>query len=290
MSENLTAKNMNLLKLQRYQQHKDESSVRLGLPTWESAKLQGTLYDFETPIEEFLKIYSSQFDCVEYHQSFSDLPYESEMRKLKEIVQHNVNFRLCPVIPRRVSHEFTLGENYFDMKEFLHTVSILTNNLGPIILRLPETLAPEAWASVVRFVKRFPAEKRVAVHLTHAEWFKKTNCLFSLVEGLKGTVGSILIDDDYTVPLPVERLLCGDQLLVRFHGRPKIGQDEDRLAMWVYKLGEYKGYGIKNSYFFLYEEDEMCLPILKKMANSIGGEVRVPEKFDVNSNQTSFSF
>lgn len=290
MNENLTAKNMNLLKLQRYQQHNDGSLVRLGMPTWESLKLQGTLYDYRTPIEDYLRLYAAQFDCVEYQQSFADTPSESTVRKLKDIVSINPRFRFCPIIPRRVSHEFPLGENYFDMKEFLETFSLLGEHLGPVVLRLPEIFAPEKWKTIVKFIKRFPEEKRVVVHLTHAEWFKKTECLFALASDLKGTRASILINDDMTSELPVTKLLSSDHLMIRFHCHSKLGQDDQRLAMWVYRLGEYKAYGIKNSYFFLYEEEEMCLALLRKMANSIGGDVRVPEKFDENADQTSFKF
>lgn len=289
MSENLSAKNMNLLKLQRYQQHNDGKKIHLGLPTWESALLRGTLYDHRCPIEEFLFHYACKFDSVELHQTFTDLPYESDMETLMEIVQEvNPDFRFCPVIPRRVSHEFPLGDNYHDMREFLAAVGKLGPHLGPIVLRLPETFQPENWPAIVRFARRCPKDKRFVVHLTHMDWFKKTECLFPLANALKDTTMNILIEDDLSRELPLDKLIGGDHLMIRFRGRAKLGQDDQRLAMWVYKLGEYKGYGIKNSYFFLYEEEEMCLDLLKKMARSIGGDVRVPEGFDVNADQLGF--
>ncbi len=291
MTINLDTKNMNLLKLQRYQQHNDGRKTHLGLPTWESAMLRGTLYDHRCPIEEFLTHYVSQFDGVELHQTFTDLPYDSDMKALREIVEGvNPDFRFCPMIPRRVSHEFPLGDNYHDMREFLAAVGHLGPHLGPIVLRLPETLQPESWQTVVRFAKRCPKDKRFVVHLTHAEWFKKPEFVFLLAQGLKDTPMNILIEDDLTLDVPFHKIVHGDHVMIRFKAVSRAEIDDQRLAMWVYRLGEFKGMGIKNSYFFLYEEEEMCLDILRRMANSMGGDVRMPEKFDENADQMGFQF
>lgn len=291
MSDNLVAKNMNLLKLQRYQQHNDGRKIHLGLPTWHSALLCGTLYDHRCPIEEFLFQYAGQFDAVELQSTFTDLPYESDMKALREVVAGvNENFRFCPVIPRRVSHEFPLGDNYHDMREFLAAVGKLGPHLGPIVLKLPETFQPENWPAILRFARRCPKDKRFVVQLTHAEWFKKTECLIPLAASLQDTPMNILIEDDLTRELPLDKLIGGDHLMIRFRARQSLNQDDHRLAMWVYKLGEFKGYGIKNSYFFLYEQEEMCLDILRRMASSMGGDVRVPEQFDENADQMGFSF
>ena len=288
MTDNLNTKNMNLLKLQRYQQHNDGRRTHLGLPTWESAMLRGTLYDHRCPIEEFLFHYASQFDCAELPQTFTDLPYESDMRALREVAeQANNNFRFCPWIPRRVSHEFPLGDNYHDMREFLAAVGELGPHLGPIILKLPETFPPERWATIVRFARRCPKDKRFVVHLTHMDWFKKTDCLFALSSALRETPMNILIEDDLTRDVPFNKLISGDHVMIRFKAITKPEVDDQRLAMWVYRLGEYKGMGVKDSYFFLYEEEEMCLDILRRMANSIGGDVRIPETFDENADQMS---
>ncbi len=264
--------------------------IHLGLPTWESALLQGTLYDYRTPIHEFLSLYASQFDAVELSSTFNDMPYESEVQKLREVVEVvNPDFKFCPIIPRRVSHEFPLGENYHDMKEFLETLSFLGPHLGTVVLRLPETFQPENWKTILRFARRCPKDKRFAVHLTHMDWYKKIECLLPLVHALKETPMNILIEDNQTHDFQTEKLLGGDHLMIRFRGRQS-PLDEQRLAMWVDKLGKFKGYGIHSAHFFLYEEEEMCLGILRKIATSVGGKVRIPEMYDENADQRSLPF
>lgn len=289
--EKLEAKNWNLLKLQRYQRPDHDSLVRLGMKTWESIKYRGTLYDFDTPLDEFLKIYASQYDCVEYHSSFHGVPSQRRMEALKrEVHEVNKNFQVCPLIPRRISHEFPLGDNLYDLKEFLESMNILGKHLGPCILRLPETFAIAEIKILMRFLKIWPPETRLALHFTNAEWFKRGEALKHLIQELQGSLISILIEDRIEAPVVPEKLLMSDHLMVRFFGRPNLNQDDQRLALWIYKLGEFKGYGIKSPYFFLYEQEEMCLSLLKKMANSMGGNVRVPESFDQNSKQMGFLF
>lgn len=259
--------------------------LRLGLPTWESHKLRGTLYDYHSPIQDFLKIYSAQFDAVELHQSFHEIA-RADWEKMTDEVRENKNFRFYPMIPRRISHESTLGENYFELKEFLDGLSSFGSHLGTSILRLPETFAPSSWKMLLRFLTKLPTDKRFAVHLTHMDWSKGEHIHY-LVRALQGSPISILIEDNYTLSLPVERLLSTDQLIVRFFARPGLAHDEQRLAMWVHKLAQYQDFGVKEAAFFLYEQEEMCLGILRKMADSLG-QVRIPQKFDANAEQISF--
>lgn len=287
----LTAPGMNLLKLQRYQTHSQETLVRLGTQTWESAMFKGSLYDHDTPIDEFLNVYASQYDTVEYHASFFDAPSEREMSELRlQVEDVNKNFKFLPVIPRRISHEFPFGENLFDQKEFIEAIKKLGPHLGPCILRLPEVISPLQMRTLDKFYKHWPSDLAVAIQFTHADWYKKESFLNLVAKDLQGTNMSILIEDRIEAPVRFEKLLSSDHLVVRFFGRPGMNQDEERLAMWVYKLGEYRGFGVKNSHFVLYEQEEMCLGILRKMANSFGGNVRVPSSFDVNSKQMGFKF
>lgn len=291
MSEKLEAKNWNFLKLQRYQVDNPDDKVHLGMKSWESVKLCGTLYDYDTPTEEFLKLYAGQFDCGEYQDSFTDIPSERRILKLRdEVHEVNKNFKLCPTIPRRVSHEMTLGENKFDLEEFLENMMLLEDHLGPCILRLPETFSPQYVELIIKFIRIWPKELPLSVHPTHGEWYKKTEGFFQLLKKIKHQNVSILLEDRMELPVDFGKLLNGDHFIVRFFGRPALNQDEQRLALWVYRLNEYKAFGIRNSYFFLYEQEEMSLGILRKVATSLGGNVKLPESFNVNSRQLGFGF
>lgn len=289
-NDKLEAPGMNLLKLQRYQHNFEDSLIRLGMRSWESAKLCGSLYDHGTPIDEYLKNYAAQYDSVEYHDSFLDIPSARKMKELRAQVENvNKHFKFCPVIPRRVSHEFQLGENLFDLKEFLEAVDELGPHLGPCVLRLPETFSPLQMKHLDKFYKIWNKDRALAIQFTHADWFRNPMFLTLVAKDLEGTNISILIEDRLDAPLNANSLLSSDHLIVRFFGR-LAEQDESRLAMWVYRLGEYRAYGIKQSFFFLYEHEEVCLGLLKKMASSMGGNVRVPQNFDVNSKQMGFLF
>jgi uncharacterized protein YecE (DUF72 family) len=140
-----------------------------------------------------------------------------------------------------------------------------------------------------KFYEVWPKDKQVAIQFIHLDWFKNSMFMTLVAKDIEGTNISIVIEDRLEAPMEASKLLSSSHLIVRFFGRLS-EQDETRLAMWVYRLGEYKGYGVKHSYFTLYEHEEVCLNMLKKMAKSIGGNVRVPESFDVNSKQMGFGF
>lgn len=289
MNEGLHAPGWNLLKLQRYQYHRDNDLIRLGVPTWETAKFKGTLYDFDTPIDEYLMAYAAQYDSVEYHPSFFDAPSERRMDELrKQVEEVNKNFHFLPVIPRRISHELAAYEREYELKEFNEALNCLGPHLGPVILRLPETVAPDQWKSLMSFFKLWPQDKRLAVQLTHVEWYKNLKPWQGLVSAIRDTKISILFEDRMELTADPTRLLTSDFFIVRFFGR--LNPDDQRLPHWVYRLGEYRGMGIRDSYFILNEEEEMCLPILRRMASSLGGNVHVPSPFDQNAKQTSFQF
>lgn len=262
--------------------------IRLGTETWETAKFRGTLYDYNTPLDEFLPMYAAQFDAVEFVPSFSDLPSARRMDELRRKVKTvNAGFRFCPVIPRRISHEFKWGENRYDMEEFADSMNKLGVHRGPAILRLPETFAPESWKELFIFFKLWPEDWPLAVQFTHMEWFRKTMLWKSLIKEIQGSRFSIMIEDKLEYELRPEELLTGKYLLVRFFGRVGLGKDEERLGRWTSML---KDFNVGDTYFFLHEEEEMCLAILKKMALTLGGSVRVPQSFEMNSPQLTFRF
>lgn len=262
-------------------------STRLGTKTWESAMFKGTLYDHQAPMDEFLRAYATQYDTVEYHASFQDVPSKREMRELREEVSEvNPDFKFCPLIPRRISHEFPLGENKFDLQEFIEAIRELRSHLGPCILRLPETLSPLQMKALDRFYKTWPEDLPLAIHFTHLDWVKKESFLNLVARDLEGTNMSILLEDRIEAPLHFERLILSSHLVVRFYGRPALNRDEARLSYWKEKLREHQ----MNTHFILYEQEEMCLGILQKMANSLERNVRVPKSFKETSDQLGFSF
>ncbi len=284
-SEKINLKQWNFAKLQRFQLQDEASSIRLGLKSWASEKLRGTIYDEKSPEGDFLTLYAKQFDTVELHATFYENPTPYDVMRLKKKVEGvNPNFRFCPILPRVISHESLLNPKTRDFNRFLYALENFEEHLGSVILQLPESFTSSGLGTLKNFLHCWPREIPLLIDFRHRSWFDHKGIYDPL---LKNNVG-LFITDDIGLEKNFERFITGESLGVRFIGRSKLETDDQRLALWVYRMNEFGAMGIKNSYFFLYEQQEMCLGILQKMAGSIGGRIRVPESYDVASDQLEF--
>ena len=283
-NEKINLKQWNFAKLQRYQLQNEAASIRLGLKTWDEILLRGTIYDQRSLDVDFLELYAKQFDTVELHDTFYEMPTPFDTDQWKRDVEKvNPNFRFCPLVPRVISHETNLSTQTKFFSNFLYALEGFDKHLGACILQLPETFAPASFGILKNFLSKWPKEVRLMIDFRHKEWFLQQNSFKDL---LKNNIG-LFITDDIGLEKNHERFITGDNLGVRFIGRSKLGGDDQRMALWVYRMNEFGAMGILDSYFFLYEQPEMCLGLLQKMSNSIGGRTKVPKAYDSTSDQLS---
>ncbi len=283
-NEKIQLKQWNFAKLQRFQHQNDAASIRLGMKTWDNDLLRGTIYDERTLPGDYLGLYASQYDAVEVHDTFRDPPTPYDTDRLKRKVEKvNPNFRFCPVVPRIISHETNLSTETKHLTNFLYALEGFDLHLGSCILQLPETFSPTSMPLLKNFLAQWPLELRLMIDFRHKHWFLQKNAFAELMQKNIG----VLITDDIGLEKRFERFVTGDNLGVRFIGRSKLESDDQRLALWVYRMNEFGAMGIKDSYLFLYEQPEMCLGLLQKVANSIGGITKVPLGYDTSSDQLS---
>lgn len=277
-------KQWNFAKLQRYQLLENASAIRLGLKTWDEDKLRGTVYDERSSEHDFLALYAKQFDTVELHATYYENPTPYDVMRLKKKVEDvNPNFRFCPLVPRVISHESVLNPKTRDFNQFLYALENFDEHLGSVILQLPESFASQQLGTLRNFLACWPGEIPILLDFRHRSWFDNR----SFDSLLKGNVG-LLVTDDIGLEKNHERFVTGENLAVRFIGRSKLERDDQRLALWIYRMNEFGAMGIRNTSFFYYEQPELCLGTLQKMAKSIGGRVRVPEAYDKESDQLAF--
>ena len=282
--EKINLKQWNFSKLQRFQHQEDASSIRLGLRGWKDDLLKGTVYDPKSTERDYLSQYAAQFDTVELSDTFHEMPNPYEMERLKRKVEKvNANFRFCPLIPRLMSHETNLDLTTKHLDQFLYSLEALGSHLGATILQMPEAFGLRDLQRLKAFLSRWPKELQLLIDFRHQEWSRQRSSFKDL---FRENIG-LLITDDVGREEESERFVTGESLGVRFIGRSKLEGDDQRLALWVYRMNEFGAMGIKDSYFFLSEQPEMCLSILHMVSNSIGGRTRVPRSFDYESDQLS---
>ena len=218
-NEKINLKQWNFTKLQRYQLQNEAASIRIGLKTWDDHLLKGTIYDEKSLPQDYLSLYAAQYDTVELHETFSEMPSPYDTDKWKRKVEKtNPNFRFCPIVPRVISHETNLSTQTKHLTNFLYALEGFDIHLGSCILQLAETFSPAGLPILKNFISQWPKEVRLMIDFRHKEWFLNKN-IFS--ELLKKNIG-IFITDDIGLEKRHDRFITGDNLGVRFIGRSKL--------------------------------------------------------------------
>ena len=143
---------------------------RIGCSGWSYDDWVGAFYPKETRPEDYLRLYSSIFDCVEIDSTFYRAPSTA-------MVQHWYSstppeFVLAPKIPKRITHDQHLenAESYMD--HFVKTVSQLKEKLGPFVIQLPPSFKnPKHLQALNGFLETLDTEHRFAIEFRHESWF-----------------------------------------------------------------------------------------------------------------------
>jgi len=145
-------------------------SLRIGCSGWSYEDWVGAFYPKETRPQEFLKLYSRVFDCVEVDSTFYRAPSAV-------MVQHWYNstpsgFILAPKIPKRITHDQHLENTESYMGHFVSTVGQLEEKLGPFVVQLPPSFKnPKHLKALTDFIASLGSEHRYAMEFRHESWF-----------------------------------------------------------------------------------------------------------------------
>lgn len=145
-------------------------SFRIGCSGWSYDDWVGPFYPRETRPQDFLRLYSHVFDCVEIDSTFYRAPSAV-------MVQHWLNstpsgFILAPKIPKRITHDQHLENAESHMGHFVRTVGQLKEKLGPFVVQLPPSFKnPRHLKALTDFISNQDSKHRYAVEFRHESWF-----------------------------------------------------------------------------------------------------------------------
>lgn len=121
--------------------------------------------------DSLLEAYAGVFNAVEINSSFYRPHQAKTYRRWAEGVPKE--FRFSVKIPKVITHERRLKDSNELLKEFLDGCKNLGENLGPLLLQMPPSLAYEA-SVVATFLRNFRElfEGEVVVEPRHWTWFE----------------------------------------------------------------------------------------------------------------------
>lgn len=172
---------------------------------------QGTFYPDKLPKAQQLAYYVSQFNALEMDSTFYGTPRAATVARWQAVAPDD--FQYCPKAPREITHDLRLAPaTAAILDNFLDTMRLLGDRLGPIALQFPPDFTVEERDNLATFLERLPRDLRFAVEFRHRSWWSDETATMLRARDV------CWIAADY-IYLPKEIRRTTDFLYLRFLGR-----------------------------------------------------------------------
>lgn len=240
--------------------------LRLGTSSWSSDDWVGSFYPLGTLPADFLPVYAQHFDTVEVDSTYYRIPSKSMVRNWR--ARTPPGFIFAAKFPQVITHEKVMQDCRQDVGEFLRTMSLLEDRLGPLLLQFPyfnkqAFVRPEDFlARLGPFLEELPAGFQYALEVRNKYW---VNARFlDLLR--KKRVAFALIDHPWMTPIAhlAKQLdvITADFAYIRWLGDRKgveektghwdhiIVDREDEMHIWIPIIRELLKRGIQVMGYF----------------------------------------
>jgi uncharacterized protein YecE (DUF72 family) len=140
----------------------------LGTSGWSYADWEGSLYPEGIPAGSRLAEYARHYATVEIDSTFYGTPRRSTVEKWREVVPEG--FLFAAKFPQEITHESNLVGCEDLTENFLRTMALLGDKLGPLLLQLPPSFSVEGMGVLEDFLSDLPGGFRYAVEVRHRSW------------------------------------------------------------------------------------------------------------------------
>ena len=205
--------------------------VRIGTSGWTYRHWRGTFYPQGLRIADQLDHYTERFRTVELNGSHYRWPADSTVEAWRERLP--AGFEMAVKASRYLTHYRKLNEPQDWVERIVHTLDLLGDHAGPLLLQLPAHLHRDD-DRLAGFLGLLPERVRVAVEVQHESWLDED--VFDLLDRHgAGFVVSVIAGRE-----PVLRA-TGRLAYVRFHNADPDWRyggsfSDDELAPWVGRL------------------------------------------------------
>lgn len=237
-----------LLNREPSSQYWNALGIRIGCSGWSYADWVGTFYPKDSPSRDYLKLYSSVFDCVEIDSTFYRAPSPTIVQQWYSGTPPS--FVFAPKLPKRITHDKHLQDVQSYLEHFLRTMGQLKEKLGPVVVQLPPSFKLSKHEKILTdFVTTLDPEYRFAVEFRNKSWFNpKVEKLLSS----KNVCQAWSINQYLTTPPTVTSdfiylRFVGDRKITKF---TKIEKDQsDTMKTWSKSLQE-AGDSVRERFIF----------------------------------------
>jgi len=151
-----------------------DGRIHLGTSSFTATGWEGSFYPRGLKSADYLSYYAEHFDSVEVDSTFYACPSEKTVRRWNARTPEN--FIFCVKVPQTITHEKVLIDCDAEWEEFLDTMGILQQKLGPIVFQFPffsRSLFRDRepfLQRLVSFLERLPKDLKFAIELRNKDW------------------------------------------------------------------------------------------------------------------------
>lgn len=250
----------------------DELQVYVGGTKWADKTWIGRLYPRGLNPSEFLKVYSENFNTVEFGPTFYVIHNAEYLHKWREQVAESTDFKFLPRFPQAITHIRKLLNVESQTHEFYESLTGLYKHVGPLLLQLMDNFSPESFPKLKAYLESLPTNFKVALEVRNKYWFAEESNRVELYNLLHRLQIAWVITDSPGRRDCVHMTLPTTDAIIRFVGATPSqitsGGDKPheidyaRLDAWVDRLRTWKDQGLKSIWFFVHQHNERYTPIM----------------------------
>ena len=150
-----------------------KDKLRVGCSGWGYDDWLGGFYPLETPKSDYLKLYSTVFDCVEVDSSFYRNPGPAMTKNWYRSTPPAFLFAMK--MQKRITHEKKLKEVAENLGWFYASAKELKEKCGPLVAQLPPSIKFDShWTVMQDFIRALEVDKYPhAIEFRHKSWFRE---------------------------------------------------------------------------------------------------------------------
>jgi len=180
-----------------------EPLIRLGTSAFTAEGWEGTFYPPGMKPADYLSFYATRFNSVEVDSTFYRSPTKATVQGWAN--KTPAGFVFAAKVPQSITHEKVLVDCDAELKEFVQTMDLLGDKLGPLLLQFGYfnkkafVGVNDFLARLRPFLKKLPKGHKFAVEIRNKNWLVP-----QFVEALRERGVALALIDQSWMPRPAE--------------------------------------------------------------------------------------
>jgi uncharacterized protein YecE (DUF72 family) len=152
----------------------DRKPILLGTSSFTATGWNGSFYPRGMKPSDYLWFYAERFHTVEIDSTFYACPAARTVESWATRTPENFIFSVK--VPQTITHDKVLVDCDAEFSEFMETMDILGDKLGPIIFQFPffsRSIFPDRHAftdRLIPFLKKLPANHKFGIEIRNRDW------------------------------------------------------------------------------------------------------------------------